>query len=184
MDGLFGELAIRLLYIGRPGAGIRRLFTPRREVGGLVEIAGGEIRIGRGPGELEIGCRLFGEILFPRHKYNPVTTVTPSPHTRDGGIRSGQKHKTIRKNRGGSWAPQRRREPAGDPGGATSVWLGVLRQRQARRVDGTRATRRAPAQISSAWPSTQRCARMMAAASSSHSMTSGTKAILPEMSSL
>jgi hypothetical protein len=53
------ELAFRLLYIRRPGAGVRRLFTPGRKVGGLVEKACGDIRIRGGHCKLEKGCRLF-----------------------------------------------------------------------------------------------------------------------------
>jgi hypothetical protein len=53
------ELAFRLLYIRRPGAGIRRLCTPGRKVGGLFEKARGDIRIRGGHCKLEKGCRLF-----------------------------------------------------------------------------------------------------------------------------
>jgi hypothetical protein len=53
------ELAFRLLYIRRPGAGIRRLCTPGRKVGGLVEKARGDIRIRGGHCKFEKGCRLF-----------------------------------------------------------------------------------------------------------------------------
>jgi hypothetical protein len=53
------ELAFRLLYIRRPGAGVRRLFTPGRKVGGLVEKAHGDIRIRGGHCKLQKGCRLF-----------------------------------------------------------------------------------------------------------------------------
>ena len=54
------ELAFRLLYIRRPGAGIRRLCTPGREVGGLFKKARGDVRIRGGYRKLEEGCRLFG----------------------------------------------------------------------------------------------------------------------------
>ena len=53
------ELAFRLLYIRRPGAGVRRLFTPGRKVGGLVEKACCDIRIRGGHCKLQKGCRLF-----------------------------------------------------------------------------------------------------------------------------
>lgn len=53
------ELAFRLLYIRRPGAGIRRLFTPGRKVGGLVEKARGDIRIRGGHRKFQQGCGLF-----------------------------------------------------------------------------------------------------------------------------
>jgi hypothetical protein len=53
------ELAFRLLYVRRPGAGIRRLFTPGRKVGGLVEKTRGDIRIRSGHCKLQKGCRLF-----------------------------------------------------------------------------------------------------------------------------
>lgn len=53
------ELAFRLLYIRRPGAGIRRLFTPGRKVGGLVEKARGDIRIRGGHCKFQQGCGLF-----------------------------------------------------------------------------------------------------------------------------
>jgi hypothetical protein len=53
------ELAFRLLYIRRPGAGVRRLFTPGRKVGGLVEKARGDIRIRGGHCKLQKGRRLF-----------------------------------------------------------------------------------------------------------------------------
>jgi len=61
------ELAFRLLYIRRLGAGIRRLFTPRRKVGGLVEKARDDIRIRTGLCELEKSCRLFRQIFLARH---------------------------------------------------------------------------------------------------------------------
>ena len=53
------ELARRLLYIRRPGAGIRRLCTPGRKVGGLFEKARGDVRIRGGHCKFEKGCRLF-----------------------------------------------------------------------------------------------------------------------------
>jgi hypothetical protein len=53
------ELAFRLLYIRRPGAGIRRLCTPGRKIGGLFEKARGDVRIGGGHCKFEKGCRLF-----------------------------------------------------------------------------------------------------------------------------
>jgi hypothetical protein len=53
------ELAFRLLYIRRPGAGVRRLFTPGRKVGGLFEKARGDVRIRGGHCKLQKGCRLF-----------------------------------------------------------------------------------------------------------------------------
>jgi hypothetical protein len=53
------ELAFRLLYIRRSGAGIRRLCTPGRKVGGLFEKARGDVRIRGGHCKLEKGCRLF-----------------------------------------------------------------------------------------------------------------------------
>ena len=53
------ELAFRLLYIRRPGAGIGRLCTPGRKVGGLFEKARGDVRIGGGHCKFEKGCRLF-----------------------------------------------------------------------------------------------------------------------------
>ena len=53
------ELVFRLLYIRRPGAGIRRLFTPGRKGGGLVEKARSDIGIGGGHCKLEKRCRLF-----------------------------------------------------------------------------------------------------------------------------
>ena len=53
------ELAFRLLYIRRPGAGVRRLLTPRRKVGGLVEKSCGDIRIRGGHCKLQKGGRLF-----------------------------------------------------------------------------------------------------------------------------
>jgi hypothetical protein len=53
------ELAFRLLYIRRPGAGIRRLFTPGRKVDGLFEKARGDVRIRGGHCKFEKGCRLF-----------------------------------------------------------------------------------------------------------------------------
>jgi hypothetical protein len=54
------ELAFRLLYVRRPGAGIRRLCTPGRKVRGFFEKAGGDVRIRSGHCKLEKGCRLFG----------------------------------------------------------------------------------------------------------------------------
>jgi hypothetical protein len=53
------ELAFRLLYIRRPGAGIRRLCTPLRKVDGLFEKARGDVRIRGGHCKFEKGCRLF-----------------------------------------------------------------------------------------------------------------------------
>jgi hypothetical protein len=53
------ELAFRLLYIRRPGAGIRRLCTPGRKIDGLVEKARGDVRICGGHCKFEKGCRLF-----------------------------------------------------------------------------------------------------------------------------
>jgi hypothetical protein len=53
------ELAFRLLYIRRPGAGIRRLCTPGGQVGGLIKKACGDVRIRGGDCKLEKGCRLF-----------------------------------------------------------------------------------------------------------------------------
>ena len=53
------ELAFRLLYIRRPGAGIRRLCTPGRKVDGLFEKARGDVRIRGGHCKFEKGCRLF-----------------------------------------------------------------------------------------------------------------------------
>jgi hypothetical protein len=61
------ELAFRLLYIRRPGAGVRRLFTPGRKGGGLVEKARGDIRIRGGHCKFEKGCRLFRQVFFSRH---------------------------------------------------------------------------------------------------------------------
>jgi hypothetical protein len=65
------ELAFRLLHIRRPGAGIRRLFTPGRKVGGLFEKARGDIRIRRGHCKFEKGCRLFCQIFLARHNLVP-----------------------------------------------------------------------------------------------------------------
>jgi hypothetical protein len=69
------ELAVRLLYIRRPGAGVRRLFTPGRKVGGLVEKARGDIRIGGGHCKFQKGCRLFRQIFFTRHNLVPRYTT-------------------------------------------------------------------------------------------------------------
>ena len=68
------ELAFRLLYIRRPGAGIRRLCTPGRKVGGLFEKARGDVRICGGHCKLEKGCRLFRQIFLTRHNLVPATT--------------------------------------------------------------------------------------------------------------
>jgi hypothetical protein len=65
------ELAVRLLYIRRPGAGVRRLFTPGGKVGGLVEEARGDIRIRGGHCKFQEGYRLFTEIFFTRHNLVP-----------------------------------------------------------------------------------------------------------------
>jgi hypothetical protein len=74
------ELAFRLLYIRRPGAGIRRLCTPGRKVGGLFEKARGDVRIRGGHCKLEKGCRLFRQIFLARHNLVPATTrYYPSP---------------------------------------------------------------------------------------------------------
>ena len=53
------ELAFQLLHIRRPGAGIRRLCTPGRKVGGLFEKARGDVRIRGGHCKFQKGCRLF-----------------------------------------------------------------------------------------------------------------------------
>ena len=88
------ELAFRLLYIRRPGAGVRRLFTPGRKVGGLVEKARGDVRIRGGHCKLQKGCRLFREIFFARHNlvphYYALLSTIPGAITHCGGIRSGE----------------------------------------------------------------------------------------------
>lgn len=53
------ELAFRLLHIRRRGAGIRRRFTSGRQVGGLGEIACGNVGICRRLRKSEQCCRLF-----------------------------------------------------------------------------------------------------------------------------
>ncbi|MEH2502599.1 hypothetical protein V1290_001410 [Bradyrhizobium sp. AZCC 1578] len=72
------ELAFRLLYIRRPGAGVRRLFTSGPKVGGLIEKARGDLRIRGGHCKFEKGCRLFREVFLARHNTGspllPVTT--------------------------------------------------------------------------------------------------------------
>jgi hypothetical protein len=73
------ELAFRLLYIRRPGAGIRRLFTPGRKVGGLFKKARSDIRIRGGHCKLQKGCRLFREIFFARHYLVPRYTTRYYP---------------------------------------------------------------------------------------------------------
>ena len=87
------ELAFRLLYIRRPGAGVRRLFTPGRKVGGLVEKARGDIRIRGGHCKLQKGCRLFRQIFFTRHnlvpRYYPLRALAPDAITHRSGFRSG-----------------------------------------------------------------------------------------------
>ena len=65
------ELAVRLLYIRRPGAGVRRLFTSGGKVGGLIEKARGDIRIRGGHCKFQEGSRLFTEIFFTRHNLVP-----------------------------------------------------------------------------------------------------------------
>jgi len=61
------ELAFRLLYIRRLGAGIRRRLTPFRKVRGLDEKARGDLRICGGLCKVQKGGRLFGEKFFARH---------------------------------------------------------------------------------------------------------------------
>ena len=110
------ELAFRLLYIRRPGAGVRRLFTPGRKVGGLFEKAGGDIRIRGGHCKFQKGCRLFRQIFFSRHylvpRHYPLLSVAPDPITRCGEIRSGGKYKS---------EPKAARVRAGTPPVAASV---------------------------------------------------------------
>jgi hypothetical protein len=89
------ELAFRLLYIRRPGAGIRRLCTPGRKVGGLFQKARGDVRIRGGHCKFEKGCRLFRQIFLARHNLVPATnhelSVAPGAITHRGGIRSRRK---------------------------------------------------------------------------------------------
>jgi len=68
------ELAFRLLYVRRPGAGVRRLFTPGRKVGGLLEEARRDIRIRGGHCKFQQGCRLLRQIFLARHSLVPRTT--------------------------------------------------------------------------------------------------------------
>jgi hypothetical protein len=70
------ELAFRLLYIRRLGAGIRRRLTPFRKVRGLDEKACGDLRICGGLCKVQKGGRLFGEKFFARHFLVPVITHT------------------------------------------------------------------------------------------------------------
>ena len=85
------ELAFRLLYIRRLGAGVRRLFTPGREVGRLVEKARGEVWIRRRLCKFQKGCRLFRQIFFARHDLVPHHYPPPDATTRQGEIRSREK---------------------------------------------------------------------------------------------
>ena len=119
------ELAVRLLYVRRPGAGVRRLFTPRGQVGGLVEKAHGDVRIGGGHCKLQKGCRLFTEIFFSRHNLVPRTlpVAAPGATTRCGGIRSGKESTKVNLIRGrvpGSPGAARQSSPKSLP---VSLWM-------------------------------------------------------------
>jgi hypothetical protein len=92
------ELAFRLLYIRRPGAGIRRLLTPGLKVGGLLEKACGDIWIRGGHCKLQKGCRLFRQVFFTRHnlvpRHDPLLSAVPEPITHRGGFRSAEQRKS------------------------------------------------------------------------------------------
>ena len=65
------ELAFHRLYIRRPGAGIRRLFTPGLQVGGLFEKTRGDVRIRAGHRKFQAGCRLLRQIFLTRQDLVP-----------------------------------------------------------------------------------------------------------------
>ena len=76
------ELAFRLLYIRRPGAGIRRLLTSVLKVGGLFEKARSDIRIRACHRKLQQCRRLIRQIFLTRHnlvpRYYSLTTAAPA----------------------------------------------------------------------------------------------------------
>jgi hypothetical protein len=73
------ELAFRLLYIRRPGAGIRRLLTPVLKVGGLFEKARSDIRIRACHRKLQQCRRLIRQIFFTLHNIgSPLLPVSVS----------------------------------------------------------------------------------------------------------
>jgi hypothetical protein len=91
------ELAFRLLYIRRLGAGIRRRLTPFRKVRGLDEKARGDLRICGGLCKVQKGGRLFGEKFFARHLSGSRYYPSPKANTPQRRIRSREKYKSERK---------------------------------------------------------------------------------------
>jgi hypothetical protein len=121
------ELAFRLLYIRRPGAGIRRLFTPVRKVGGLLEKARGDIRIRGGLCKFEKGCRLFRQIFLARHNLFP-RDYPPRPMRLRTAAESvpGEKYKSeLNGARRRSGVRTRGVESDGAPAGETGLPFGV-----------------------------------------------------------
>src|SRR4029077_3761809 len=81
------ESAFSLLYVGRSGANVQRLFTLGRKVSGLVEKACGYAWISSRTRKFKQRCSLVDQILFACHLVR--STLLPCPtQIRVSGIRS------------------------------------------------------------------------------------------------
>src|SRR5438045_3812661 len=80
------ESAFRLLNIRRRRAGIRRLLDLGGEVGGFVEQACCDIRVGCGLGEFQKGRRLVRQLFFSLTVLVSPLRSTPETKTRKPGF--------------------------------------------------------------------------------------------------